>query len=165
MRNRCAPCRFASAVVFIILVACAASVSGLTGCGKLSSGNKQTGSAAQGGEFIENMRANIRSSITDTDRAADMIAILDRMERDKTELDGVVSEFYATFDTLDNSYDTTRDEFEAVFAEFEETIVTYRRRFLGSLLQIESRATPEERAKLSVLDKTLYETWRRKYAT
>ena len=99
------------AVLALVIVAAV-----FTGCGK-----KEMAPYGPGGSWVDDMRSRITENIADPDKATQLIEQVDRIEFVLTDLDNELRGYYKKMETLDQDYNSTREEWQKEFDSLTST--------------------------------------------
>lgn len=128
----------------------------MTGCGK-----KEMAPYGPGGTWVEDTRSRITENISDPDKATRLLAQVDRIEEVLTDLDHELREYYATLETLDEDYHSTREDWQNAVDGFNAYRSGALQNLIDIVLEMKKIAGREDWEAVSDMDKTLYESWQR----
>ena len=128
--------------VFLIVLAVFVASGIIYGCG--GAGKKEDSKFEVGHEWVEDMRERISEVIQDQGRKSEMLAIVDRVEKDLMELDRIVVTLYTDLGRLTDDYDSTPDDFQEVIAKFQADREVVRDRIFDNDFKMRDLSTPDE---------------------
>ena len=97
----------------------------------------------------EDLRNEVRETITSQERESEVIALVDILERDMNTLRGVVDERINRARQLNANYDTTRAEFESFLTKISQQAELQRKNVSQSHAALVSFTTADEWAEIS----------------
>jgi len=128
-------------LLFITLSMCAL-IGLVLGC-SASSKKEKSGEEARN-EWVQDMREGIIDSIEDPGTKNNMLAVVDQIGKDHSELAAITRSLYVDFIKLDDKYDATPEDYENIISEFEERYQVVVSRIIEKRFKIRDMATPEE---------------------
>jgi regulator of replication initiation timing len=114
----------------------------------LNTGCKSTDSTGLNPERVDETRAIIASAIEDSQRRATMLAIVDSMESQITEIGAEVGELRQQIVEANREYDTTRADLELLYAELEKRVERITATLKEHSLDLRRNCTASEWAKI-----------------
>lgn len=98
---------------------------------------------------IEELRDQVRSSVSDEDRSRAMLKSIDEIDRLLFESAAVMSDAASRERILFLDYDSTRDDYANLFSETRQKRKKLQQKLLAAHLDFKSHTTPEEWEMLS----------------
>jgi hypothetical protein len=142
-----------------LAVCCVVSLVLLVGCGR----NKKESAYGPGNEWVNDMRDQIQKNIDDPEKVTKLLAVVDEIEIVLMEMDQAVLVYYATLDSLDADYNSTREDFQSVIDAFNVQRLERSNELVGHMFEMKRIAGREDWKTVSDIDKTLYESWQRTF--
>ncbi len=93
---------------------------------------------------IEILREHVRDTVEDPDRAGDMLASVDHIDRLLVETAELVIEAVQEERALFRDYDSTQQDYDAFFSEASRKRENLRNQLLDAHLEFKAKATAEE---------------------
>ena len=131
-----------------------------TGCGK---GKKTESTYGPGNVWVDDMRKRIHDKVDDPQKVADLLAVVDEVEKMLIDLNRDLEDYYAELHKLSENYKSTRAEFQAAVDDFNAKRYQYGLSTLGFIFEMKRIAGREDWKKVADIDKTLYESWQPDY--
>jgi hypothetical protein len=144
-------------VVCLVLAIAALSISS-AGC----KSKKSKSTYGPGGEWVGDLRDRIQKDIDDPEKVTALLAVVDKIEIVLFDLDGEVKAYYAALTALDKDYTSTREQFQAEIDQFNTMREEQFDKLLSYMFEMKQIAGKEDWAKVSDIEKTLYESWESK---
>ena len=125
--------------------------------------NKQPTNIEPAGEWLTEMRARITEKIDDADTAAALLLEVDALEVEVQAFDVAIKEYYTNLLRLDQDYNSSRAEFDALIQEFNATRAHHRDVIVGIRFRMRERVTPERWEIVADIDNALLAEWQRDF--
>jgi septal ring factor EnvC (AmiA/AmiB activator) len=110
-----------------------------------------------GKHAMEEMRVLIRETIQDSDRAALLLALVEKTENQINQLGLAFRSFQKDMQALNKNYDATVEDFETLLADFNPRRKKLQQEILASVFMMKALTRPEEWKILSEQEtKTLF---------
>jgi len=146
--------RFRIAGVLAVLMMIA--LSGV-GCSK----SKNVGSKQPTQKWAQDMRERINKTVTDPDRATQMLLLTNDLEKAMFEFNTDLTEYYGNIKRVNADYDATREDFEKVISDFDVIRKAARAKVIAIRSKMADLATDEEWVALSDTKATIFEDWQK----
>ena len=121
------------------------------GCG--GTDEKSADAYKPGNEWLEDMRERTVDAIEDPGKRAEILAMVDQLEKELITLDRVVQSLYADFDDLNKNYNSVPAHFYAAIAQFETDQKKVRGQIIDTRFKMRDLSTLEEWKKLTDVKK------------
>lgn len=145
--------------IHTILVIVASLAVAATSCGR----GAEVGEVKPGGNWIDNMRSEIRTHFTDGDTAERLLVEVDRLEEIVLAFDAATITYYERLRELDRNYNSSRHDFEEAIGDFNAVRIEHRNKVMDIRFRMRELTTPDDWEKLSDIDETLLSQWERQF--
>jgi hypothetical protein len=141
---------FGVAALFTLLLGVAALA--VPGCG-----GKERSRNQQIERYSDELREAVSDHVSDQQRKAQMLLIVDQVEAVQLRFSQETTEFVASYRKLNADYDSTRPAFEQLFSDYNAKRSKARSEVLERHFQLASLATPDEWDSIWKAETKLYE--------